>query len=460
VGSIDRHDGNSEEMTMRILGMMALLLLAGSLCIVGCRIGRGVDLPPYVVSIHLDLSMDSDTLYALPNDTVYCTGWAEVKSNSGTPEPGMTVSLLHTADWGFFEYADTTKRDTTNDLGRVNFRFGACNHYGANTIIARVDNVQDTWPLVVLERQAARLRIVVADTSLPFHVLDPICFSVSLRDSADSPMPGVSVQVTCNNQMFFFGQQPLVTDSNGIVTACGSTQVARTFVLYAEALGLQDSTHVTVLPGPGSLTTLDVDNPNPVSYSPTDTVHVNGIVSVSDGCGNPTPDTRYRYIIERPWGHFEFTGSDPEDPMIATGQSQFHFWSVGDTNTYQEVRVCMIDRPTECLGMHLQFSRCGPGAHLRLVVSPDTVRIWHVVWEARTSVTAIVEDSNGVGTGGILVDFHGEFLSADRGRTNSEGRCAITWEPREFGRSLITATAGPFTAEGSVVVIDTSGRRK
>jgi hypothetical protein len=178
---------------MNRIGSIAVLLVTVVLGILACndkvetplREGGGLE-----VRIH----MDCDTIYFLPGDSARCNGWVVVKDASGNPMPNIRVSVSLERPFGFLEFVDAQKHDTTDATGRVYFRFLTFNQAGENTIIASIANIRDTWPLVV--RQSPLPAVCTEVTITP----DTLFVSGTAEDSvlmeiwvvtADTPHVGI-----------------------------------------------------------------------------------------------------------------------------------------------------------------------------------------------------------------------------------------------------------------------------
>jgi hypothetical protein len=149
-----------------ILALIVVLSLTG---FTACRQERITMGPKPVVAGSVRIHMDADTLNFLPGDSVRCNGWVVVKDRNGNALPDVPVSITLDRSFGFLDFVDPQRRDTTDATGTVNFRFMTYNQSGENTVIAAVGDLRDTWPLVV--RVALSVRWCVTVTLSPDTLL-------------------------------------------------------------------------------------------------------------------------------------------------------------------------------------------------------------------------------------------------------------------------------------------------
>jgi hypothetical protein len=417
-------------------------------CAVGCRQNSKsitVDSPTIRVEI-VQLHADSDSLFSMPDDTAFCDGWASVKDNYGDPVPEMRVQLILTGGVGFIEYTNAHLRDTTDATGRTFFRYVACNHWGRDTIIARVDNVQATWPLVVAERQAGTIHLTIPDTA---SIGCPVAISVSVLDARSVPIAGVPVAVSCFAEPIITEPPLMLTDSNGVAHGTWRTHSAGQYMMHAEALGrVGDSAMVTVQAGEPWTMIPTFDSARTISYSAEDTVFIDGVVRFFDGSGNRIPGPSLRFSLKYPWGRLEVIDS-----------TRYRFWSVGDTNTHQEIRVtmplCAWADSMEAAAGQFDFVRCFEGAGLRVSVSPDTIRTDYLS-NAQAQVTAMLSGCYFLPSRPLIRFDDGQGFQSQL-RTDSTGKAVYDYWPRQFGRTTLTVAYESFSAFTFLVVIDTSG---
>jgi hypothetical protein len=133
-----------------------LLLLVGMLMVLGCE-DKGVEYVPCNdcpgPGLAIMIFMPTDTLTFLPGDTANVNGWIVVTDGTGRAYPGLPVSISLLDPIGVITLLDSALQDTSNDSGRVYFRYQSINQTGTTTIRAAVGNHVDLWPLTVLPQR-------------------------------------------------------------------------------------------------------------------------------------------------------------------------------------------------------------------------------------------------------------------------------------------------------------------
>jgi hypothetical protein len=178
-------------------------LMLGLLWVIGCD----DKVPPWLpggecgglISPHI--MMDADTLNFLQADTAVCNGWVEVKNGCGDPVPGIRVSLSLERNFGFLDFLNMQLRDTTDETGRVYFRFSSFGQSGSNTIIAAISNIHDTWPIYVAPASwrpaCAMVRVTPDHLVVSPGVEDSAHVEVTLQkmDSTHAGIPGITLSI-------------------------------------------------------------------------------------------------------------------------------------------------------------------------------------------------------------------------------------------------------------------------
>ncbi len=143
--------------------------------------------------------MPSDTLKFLPGDSAIVEGWVAVTNNEGNVVPGVKVSLTLSAGFGSIEFVDAALRDTTNEIGRVYFRFRSYQQTGVQTITAAAGGKSAQWQLVVqaAPEVVAFLAINLSRNQLeiPTGLQDSVQVSVTISDSARIGISGISLRL-------------------------------------------------------------------------------------------------------------------------------------------------------------------------------------------------------------------------------------------------------------------------
>jgi hypothetical protein len=195
----------------------------------------------------VQIHMDTDTLNFLPGDSARCNGWAVVKDGYGNTVEGVRLMLSLEHPFGFIEFVDSQRRDTTDQTGRVYFRFLTYNQAGDNTIVAAVGAIRDTWRLVVrqIHYPAASLRLYVIPNTLTTDSTfnDSVQVRVNVSDYLSAPLPGVPVDVTYTSGRM---DTLALTDSNGSSSAWWHPTQFGLCVITASTEGLLDSAVVDV----------------------------------------------------------------------------------------------------------------------------------------------------------------------------------------------------------------------
>jgi len=127
-------------------------LVTALCCLLGCKdVGHGpvVDYPGWMLG-SVQICMPTDTLTFAPGDTACIKGFAVVKDAQQRAAPGIAVDLsLFPDSLGSLVPADSVLGDTSNNAGRVYFRFCAKGHAGRDTLCVRCGTVMDCRPLVL-----------------------------------------------------------------------------------------------------------------------------------------------------------------------------------------------------------------------------------------------------------------------------------------------------------------------
>jgi hypothetical protein len=196
----------------------------------------------------VQIIMLSDTVSFLPGDSCAVYGFVVVKDLNGVVMRGIKVDFLLSQPFGFIEYANQSLRDTTNDVGRVEFYFRSYNQAGIQTISATAGGRSDSWLLVVLQQSqvVATLNVTVdrdaVDVAPQFE--DSIMVTVTVADSSHNGVPNLVVHLSATGGRL----RPIApTDSTGrAVTYWYTNGQYGTFTIWARVSYLTDSVLVTV----------------------------------------------------------------------------------------------------------------------------------------------------------------------------------------------------------------------
>jgi hypothetical protein len=198
--------GGALTMTRQLL--IAIMFGLGLLGIMACHEDRHrTDYIPVTdcAGPSVQIRMDADTIDMMTGDSARCNGWVIVRGVNGDPYPDVRLSLSLERPFGFIEFVDPAKRDTTDATGRVFFRFLTYNQAGANTVIARLANIQDAWPIYV--------RQIGPDACSITH-LTPERLIVSSTDE-DSVHVEIRVMTVDTPRVGIPGYQPIILASGG-----------------------------------------------------------------------------------------------------------------------------------------------------------------------------------------------------------------------------------------------------
>jgi hypothetical protein len=177
-----------------------LLLGFGLLACVGCRDKDEQPFGSEPLVFNLSIYLVADTVWFLPGDSAYATGWVAATNYFDEPVPGVKISIPPPEPFGGIELLNSELRDITNDSGRVYFRFRSFNQTGTTTIHAAVGtHYSADWPLTVLVAGTHPPRFTLTLSSHQLHVPpqseDSLLVSVVLRDSSDAGIEGVTLPI-------------------------------------------------------------------------------------------------------------------------------------------------------------------------------------------------------------------------------------------------------------------------
>jgi hypothetical protein len=245
---------------MRTSFTYAALLAAALLCLYACksRTVHGPDDHQPQVPAGVRVVMETDTLYFHQSDSVAIRGYATVGDDWGYAMPGVRVNLTLSEHFGYLEYLSRELRDTTNDSGRVDFRFRAAYQFSpASNIIhaycwfGHPPDGRDTIWVVPNSPRVAHLDVVASKETI--YVTRPnedsLVVTVSIADSGGVGIPNIRLVLQTNGGRF--GVFPR-TDSAGVSSVWWWTNNDPPghyfFTVHTGALA--DTARVLVLNGP------------------------------------------------------------------------------------------------------------------------------------------------------------------------------------------------------------------
>jgi hypothetical protein len=295
-------------------------LLVGLFCLWGCETKSPSVSPGTLCFWDLipQIHMDADTLEMLPGDSVSCNGWVEVRDPDGTTRPNVRIRLSLERPYGFIEFVDPHRRDTTDADGRVYFRFVAYNEVGSNTVIASVANIRDTWPLVVRQtcNRITTVSVNISTGSLQVGqgVSDSVLVTITVSDANHNGVSSLALRLQSSCWFLPLSSE---TDSNGEASlwVIRGPDTCMVCVFWGGGGCPEDSFCFRVNPSqidPFPRGSLEIHVPSDtIHVRPGDTLRVDGIVIERDGHGVQVAGDTIAYAAPRL--SYLITGGDITD---------------------------------------------------------------------------------------------------------------------------------------------------
>ena len=196
------------------VGMLLVGAVVG-LVVWGCEADSDhkiVEPPPDVSSIQIVLG--DDTLHYLPGDTAATTVSVVARDRHGVVMQGVKISAsLSNPALGYLEYLDSERRDTTNELGRVEMMFHGYAE-GVSVVTVTAGGSVASAPIVVVPGQAISCQVDHGPTELhvwPGHP-DSTWIRITILDPDRNGIPNVNIVMSASVGRF----TPFTeTDSSG-----------------------------------------------------------------------------------------------------------------------------------------------------------------------------------------------------------------------------------------------------
>jgi hypothetical protein len=177
-----------------------LLLFIAALGFTSCREAKDVasnGTDCVLWSVQIVMLMPNDTLQSSPGNSASAQGFVSVYNDMGSSIPHVIVNVsVREPDYGYIEYADSTLRDTTNELGRVYFRVRTSADSCRITIHAESGGAEDNHTLWVLPATTPvpRARILIEPDTLfiagPWSY-DSVRIEACICDTSSHSIPGI-----------------------------------------------------------------------------------------------------------------------------------------------------------------------------------------------------------------------------------------------------------------------------
>lgn len=228
----------------RTIGV-GVAVLAGMLWfVVGCS---DKDEKPYTEEPYLGnviIQMSADTVDCWQGDTVSVDGFVLVTDGYGAVLPGAKITFWLSESFGVIEFPDTSLRDTTDTLGRVDFRFILIGAAPATQIItATVWSRSTQWQLVFGQSVGmleARIYLEPAVIHLGFG--DSCRVTIRVTDADNNPPRCFGFNLPVNISGGEIESFPAVDSSGTTRSWWQLPHIPGTYYVYA----LQDTARVVV----------------------------------------------------------------------------------------------------------------------------------------------------------------------------------------------------------------------
>lgn len=214
---------------MKAFFVFIAFLVAATLSLIGCKakIIRGPDdlrdWPQVPAGIHV--ATEIDTLHLQQGDSIFVRGHVTIGDGAGYAKRRVRVELSLLRHFGYLAYENWALRDTTNDSGRVDFRFCAANQFTPAFNIIRAycwyandSDDKDTIWVIPTAPLIARLNVSVPRDIIYVSPVDEdsMVVTVSITDSTGVGVPNIRLVLLTNGGRL--GQMPR-TDSSGVTVA-------------------------------------------------------------------------------------------------------------------------------------------------------------------------------------------------------------------------------------------------